>query len=239
MAGATHGLIRVSHAVRALQAGDESAEAATELAHGLAFWAARMRSVPGAADPAGELDVATALAAIPRIPDQRGTVATRFGQFETMPSWSGSMSALRPPADPDDARARLADLVAGATAGYLTHGHASPVLLVHTATAPNAVFHTLPALPRDLWAPSLSAVWAVSAAIISAYAPRAGAPRVGLPVMSPGPDAVADLVGRAAAHGNEHVIKFADTAADAYEHTGDADTLAAALRVGELIESAN
>ncbi|GAA2077668.1 questin oxidase family protein [Actinomadura alba] len=238
VAGATHGLIRVGHAVRALLAGDESAEAATELAHGLAFWAARARAVPGAADPAGELDVAAALAALPRIPDQRGTVAIRFGQFQSMPGWSGSLAALRAPADPDDARARLADLVAGATAGYLTHGHGSPVLLVHTATAPNAVLHTLPALARDLWAPSLSAVWAASAAIISAYAPREPAPREELPVMSPGPDAVPELIERATAHADEHVIKFADTAADAYEHTGDVDTLAAALRVAELIGSA-
>jgi len=27
---------------------------------------------------------------------------------------------------------------------YLAHGHGSPVLLVDTATAPNAVLHTLP-----------------------------------------------------------------------------------------------
>lgn len=36
-------------------------------------------------------------------------------------------------------------------------------------------------------------------------------PRAGLPVMEPGPDAVALLIGRATAHGDEHVIKFADT----------------------------
>jgi len=38
-------------------------------------------------------------------------------------------------------------------------------------------------------------------------------------------------------HGDEHVIKFTDTAAEAYERTGDADALAAALRVGALIAS--
>lgn len=235
VAGATHGVIRVSHAVRALLAGDVSPAATRELAHGLAFWAARMRSVPGAADPAGQLEVAAALDALPRVPDQRGTVATRFGQLDAMPGWSGSLRALRAPADPDQARARLADLVAAATARYLTHGHASPVLLVHTATAPNAVLHTLPALPRELWSSSLAAVWAASAAIIAAYAPPEPAPRAELPVVTPGPDAVADLVDRATAHGDEHVIKFADTAADAYQHTGDPDMLAAAVRVSTLI----
>jgi questin oxidase-like protein len=235
VAGATHGVIRVSHAVRALLAGDESPAAARELGYGLAFWAARVREIPGAAEPAGSLEVAAALDAIPRIPSQRGTVAVRFGQLESLPAWSGSQAALRAPSDPDHARAQLADLVAAATVRYLTHGHASPVLLVHTATAPNAVLHTLPALPRDLWGPSLAAVWTASAAIISAYAPPEGAPRTALPVVEPGPDAVAEIVDRATSHGDEHVIKFADTAAEAYQHTGDPDTLAAAVRISTLI----
>jgi hypothetical protein len=240
VAGATHGVIRVSHAVRALLAGDDDAAAATELAHGLAFWAARSLAVPGAAEAGslgGALDPGAALDALPRIPSQHGPVATRFGQLQTLPSWQGALTALRPGTDPDDVRARLADLVAAATVRYLTHGHASPVLLVHTATAPNAVLHTLPALPRELWAPSLTAVWAAGAAITSAYAPVDGVPRAELPVVSPGPDAVADLLDRASAHGDEHVIKLTDTAADVYEHSGDADALAAAVRAADLLPS--
>lgn len=239
VAGATHGVIRVSHAVRTLLADGDSASTVRELAHGLAFWAARMRAVPGAAAPAGEREVPAALDALPRIPDQRGTVATRFGQLTAVPTWTGSLTALRSPTDPDDARAQLADLVAATTVRYLSYGHASPVLLVHTATAPNAVRHTLPALPRELWAPSLAAVWAACAAIISAYAPRDAAPRTELPVVAPGPEAVADLLDRATSHGDEHVIKFSDTAADVYDHSGDADALAAAVRVATLIGPAN
>lgn len=146
VAGATHGVIRVSHAVRTLLSGDESPAAVTELAHGLAFWAARMRAVPGAVDPAGSMEMLDALDAIPRIPSQQGTVAVRFGQLAELPAWPTSLRALRAPSGPEDARAQLADLVAGASARYLTHGHGSPVLLVHTATAPNAVLHTLPVL---------------------------------------------------------------------------------------------
>ncbi|HEU4947318.1 MAG TPA: questin oxidase family protein [Kribbella sp.] len=231
VAGATHGVIRVSHAVRTLLSGDESPAALTELAHGLAFWAARMRAVPGAVGPAGELEVPAALDAIPRIPSQQGTVAERFGQLAELETWPGSLRALRAPADAEDARAQLADLVAGAVARYLTHGHGSPVLLVHTATAPNAVLHTLPVLPQSLWAPSLSAVWAASAAITAAYAPSQGIPRSELPAAGPA-DALMDF---ALDHGDEHVIKFADTALDAYRHSGNADTLAAVARVGVLI----
>jgi hypothetical protein len=111
--------------------------------------------------------------------------------------WPDSVTALRVPADDDDVPARLAELVDAATLRYLTSAQGSPVLLVHTATAPNAVLHTLPALPREVWQPSFAAVWGASAAIVAMYAP-------------PG-------------------------AAEAYERTGDPDTLAAALRAEQLI----
>jgi hypothetical protein len=215
VAGATHGVIRTSHAVRALMAGDESPAAFTELA--------------------GALDASAALESVPRIPRQDGNLASRFGQLGTLSAFPGSLAALRPATDPEDARARLADLVDAATLKYLTHGHGSPVLLVHTATAPNAVLHTLPVLPTSLWAPSLSAAWAASAAIISTYAPLDGAPRSSLPEAPTDSDPVAEAIDRAASNGDEHVIKFTDTAVEVYERTGDRDALAAAVRVTQLL----
>jgi hypothetical protein len=234
VAGTTHGVIRVGHVVRALLGGAETPRTTAELANGLAFWAARMRAVPPAPEPAGNLNAGAAIDAVPRIPDQAGTVATRLGQLARVTGWPASVGALRPATEPDDVPDRLADLVSAATVRYLRHGHASPVLLVHTATAPNAVLHILPALPRELWSPSLSAIWSTTAAIVSAYAPVEAAPT---PVRSlpTGPEAVDEMVDRAVAHGDEHVIKFVDTAAEAYTRTGDPDTVAAALHIGELI----
>jgi hypothetical protein len=234
-AGTTHGVIRTSHAVRALLGGDETAETRTELAHGLAFWAARAQYVPGVEAPGGSLDARAAFQRLPRIGHQHGTVANRFGQLAELTSWPTSLTALRPPADPDDARERLADLVDAATLGYLGYGHTSPVILVHTATAPNAVLHTLPALPRELWADSLTAAWAACAAITAAYAPGEPPPRAELPTAPEGADPATELVDRSVAHGDEHVIKFTDTAVESYRRTGDPDALAACVRVAELI----
>ncbi len=239
VAGTTHGVIRTGHVVRALLAGAESEPALGELAHALAFWAARAQPPPAAGAPAGERDPAAALAALPRIPDQQGRVADRFGQLAGLAAWPASVASLRPPASGDEVLTRLAGLVDAAALRYLTHGHGQPVLLVHTATAPNAVLHTLPALPRELWGPSLAAIWATTAAIFSAYAPASGAPRSALPVPPGGPDAAAEVLGRAVAHGDEHVIKFTDTAAEVYTRTGQPDALAAALRVGSLIPAGN
>ena len=130
----------------------------------------------------------------------------------------------------------MIDLVNVTTLRYLTHGRASPVLLVHTATAPNAVLHTLPALPRELWAPSLASVWVVTAAITAAYAPSRPVPRADLPVALDSSDAGHDVMERAVAHQDEHVIKFADTAVDVYARTGNSDALAAAIHVSQLID---
>jgi hypothetical protein len=232
LAGTTHGVIRVSHVVRALLAGADEVTASAELAHALAFWAARSRPLPAAPSPGGDRDVASILDTLPRIRDQRGTVATRFAQLPATELWSSSVAALRAVPTPEEARQRLTDLVTAATIRYLTHGHASPVILVHTATAPNAVLHTLPALPRELWAPSLCAVWTATAAIYSAYAPADVMPRDQLPA---GVDDAAEALDRAMAHGDEHVIKFTDTAAEVFTRTGNPEALAAAIHIGNLL----
>jgi hypothetical protein len=108
--------------------------------------------------------------------------------------------------------ALLDDLVETATLHYRTHGHGSPVLLVHTATAPNAVRHTLPVLPESMWPASLAAAWAASAAVT--YSPADPPPEV-----APAANAAA-LPARSAWHGDEHVIKFTDTAVEVFGRTG-------------------
>jgi hypothetical protein len=235
-AGSTHGVIRVGHAVRALRAVDQDRVAATELGYGLAFWAARSRTLPGVTAPAGALPASAALAAVPRLAEQHGFIAHRLDRLAELPGWPAALAAMRPAANSADVPARLADLVQAGVLGYLTHGEASPVLLVHTATAPNAVRHVLPVLPEPLWVPSFAAVWAASAAITAAYAPAGPAP-VETPPPPAGPDSAAETLDRAARHGDEHVIKFADTAVEVFDHTGHPGALAAALHAARLIES--
>jgi hypothetical protein len=236
-AGATHGVIRVGHAVRALLAGDHGPAATTELARGLAFWAARSQRLPHADGPpraGGRLDPAAALRGVPRIPDQAGPIAARLAQLAEMPAWPASISSIRPAATAAQVPAVLQDLVAAATLSYPGYAQASPVLLVHAATAPNAVLHTLPALPVQYWPASLSFAWAASAAIISAYAPQTPAASAHVNAYGAS-DPAAEALAAAAAHGDEHVIKFTDTAAEVYQRTGNPAALAAAARAAGLI----
>ena len=234
--GATHGLIRTGHAVRTVLGGDTTPDAVDEIAHALGYWAARAIFVPGLAAPAGDLDAPAALAALPRLPEQSGVIRDRFARLADLPAWTPSLTTLRAPAAPAEIPAALASLVKAGVRQYATLGYGSPVLLVHVATAPNAMGHLLPALPQPFWPSSFAATWAACAAITVAYAPATRPPRS--PARRPGPAAPtpADLMARAAEHGDEHVIKLTDTALDAYARTADPALLTAATHCAELID---
>ena len=219
-AGATHPVIRVGHAVRALGT-EENEPRRAELAHGLGYWAARHQPVSGIAELAAGPSAAGALDAVPPIAEGVVGFRARLDAVRELPVWAGEVS------DPDVARERLIELVRATTHRYATHGHGQPTMLVHAATAPNAVLRALDALPRELWAPSLHAAWTASAAVTAMYAPKEAidfVPHVRL--------TAEEVMERALEHGDEHVIKLADTALD----VGDERALAAALRAVEISE---
>ncbi|RFU88597.1 questin oxidase family protein [Streptomyces triticagri] len=219
--GSTHPVIRVGHAVRTLLDGEETGPRVDELAHGLGYWAARHYVVGHLTPLTGADGPDAALDAVPAIAVRDGGFPDRLDRVTALPVWAAAVT------DPDEARRRLADLVRAATHRYATHGHGEETMLVHAATAPNAVLRTLPALPRALWAPSLQAAWTASAAVTAMYAPDA-------PVMyePQGTFTAGDVIDQALAHGDEHVIKLTDTALD----VGDERAHAAALRAVELSE---
>ena len=247
-AAATHGVIRVGHAVLALLQDGEDADHLTELAHGLAYWAARWQPVPGAAEqslitertaamePAEAMpSAADALATVPRIADQSGGIGERLARLAALPGWSAALAAPQITASPEALRSWLADLVDAAAIRYLYYGHGEGIMLVHSATAPSAILRALPALDTTLWAPSVAASWAAVAALTAVYAPAAPAAQTELPGLPAGPQAAEETFSRAVEHGDEHVIKFADTAVDVYGRTGSSHALAAAVRATQLI----
>ncbi|WP_405876128.1 questin oxidase family protein [Streptomyces sp. NBC_00005] len=216
--GATHPVIRVGHAVRTLESG-ENAPRRTELAHALGYWAAVHHTVSGVTLLPGAATAAASLDAVPAVRTAENPFPARLTAVRQLPDWSGDVT------NPDTARERLTELVRAATHRYATHGHGDEIMLVHAATAPNAVLRTLGSLPRELWVPSLHAAWTASAAVTAMYAPAEAvdyAPTARL--------TAEEVVERALDHGNEHVIKLTDTALD----IGDEQALAAAQRAIEL-----
>ena len=196
-AGATHGVIRVGHSVRALLAEESELLSSTrplagathtedggaartvavvdgpriaEFAHALAYWAARWKPLNVATPPrAGRVDASTALAGIPSVPEQAISVSHRLSQLSNTVGWSSALGALHAAETPQQAAELLGAVADAAVLDYLVHGHGSPVMLVHASTAPTAVLRTLPALPESLWIPSLDAAWLATAAVTAAY----------------------------------------------------------------------
>ncbi|MFD4024094.1 questin oxidase family protein [Streptomyces sp. NPDC058576] len=220
--GSTHPVIRVGHAVRTLLVSEGTEPRLVELAHGLGYWAARYHPVSKHIAPLPGADsAATALNAVASIAERDGGFAARLGRITSLPAWASAIT------DPREAHHCLVELVRAATHRYATHGHGQETMLVHAATAPNAVLRTLPALPHILWVPSLRAAWTASAAVTAMYAPNTP-----VTYTPPGTFTPEEVFERALAHGDEHVIKLTDTALD----IGDERALAAALRSIELSE---
>ncbi|MGW2278484.1 questin oxidase family protein [Streptomyces sp. NPDC001770] len=217
--GSTHPVIRVGHAVRTLLSAGTTEPRLAELAHGLGYWAARHRPVADLAALPGADGAAAALDTVPPIGVRAGGFPARLDRVRALPVWAAAVT------EPSAAHGRLTELVRAATHRYATHGHGEETMLVHAATAPNAVLRTLPALPEALWLPSLRAAWTASAAVTAMYAPDEP-----VAYTPPGTFAPEEVFERALAHGDEHVIKLTDTALD----VGDERALAAALRSIEL-----
>ncbi|WP_030489797.1 questin oxidase family protein [Micromonospora chokoriensis] len=231
-AGATHGVIRVGHAVRALQEIETPARV-TELGQGLAYWAARWQPLaPAGAGPYRSADPRAALDAVPRVPDQRFGIRHRLAQLADLPRWPEAAGAI-PDAGAGTAAERLATVVRAAAERHGSYGYANPVMLVHAVTAPNAVMRVLPVLPEAMRPASLAAAWAATAAVTAVYAPAK--PR---PLPQPRPDlTIAELASRAVAIGDPHAIKYADAVADVLAAAPDPALLAAAVRsVDELAD---
>ncbi|GAB2619707.1 questin oxidase family protein [Streptomyces capparidis] len=234
-AGATHGVIRTGHAVRVLLRDGESGPRVAELGQALGYWAARWQAVPGAAAPGGTAEPDLALDGVPPVPDQSGGILHRLPQLEGLPGWPEALGGLRPAATPGQARELLAGVADAATVRYLRFGHGEEVMLVHAATAPTAVLRTLPALPEEMWEPSLRAAWAACAAVTAAYTPAEAVSAAEERRLTAAAGDPGELVARAVRHGDAHAIKLADTAVEVFERRGDVRALAAGLRGVELI----
>jgi hypothetical protein len=230
-AGATHGVIRVGHAVRALLEA-ETVPRVDELGQGLAYWAARWQPIvvphhQGDLGPHRSTDPRSALDAVPRVPDQRFGIRSRLAQLADLTGWPEAAGAVPGEGTVPD---RLREIVTAAVLRHGRYGYGNPVMLVHAATAPAAVLRTLPALPADLAGPSLAAAWAATAAVTAAYAPIE--PHTLARSVPGGP---ADVIGRAAEAGDPHAIKFADAAVEMWRSAPDPALLVAADQATELI----
>ncbi|WP_244875644.1 questin oxidase family protein [Winogradskya consettensis] len=118
-AGATHGVIRVGHAVRALLA-EETPARIDELGRGLAYWAARWQPlVPAGRGRFRGRDPRAALDAVPRVPDQRFGIRNRLAQLAALEDWPDAAGSVP---GTGSVEARLRAIVTAAILRYTLTG---------------------------------------------------------------------------------------------------------------------
>lgn len=224
--GATHGVIRLGHALAAVRAA-QTQPRLDEVAHALGYWAARWEpiTIPSGrgSRSAGEL-----VEAMPAIIDQRFGIRYRLRQLGDTAGFGDCVTSVRRPSAPEQVPEALAAVVDETVAAYPRIAHGNATMLVHAATAPNAVLRALPSLPQALWLPSFDAAWTATAAVVAAYRPRELAPAT-RPLTGP-----QESWERAVTHGGEHVVKLADTALTSWERTANPaalEAIAAAIRL--------
>jgi hypothetical protein len=210
----THGLIRTAHAVRSL-AGTAAPSTAqlTECARGLAYWAARHVTLPGAADFRGQHDLATIARNLPRVALSaeivpRGDFARqRVRNLGDHPGYFDALTAGRP----QQAQRLLSEMTTEFAGVYLAHPEINPIPFLHAVTAPAAVRLVLPYLPEDLHLLSVTAVWQIHVALLAAFTGDHGSEDSALAqaCQTTAPP-WGELAARAVDHGDEHVIKFTE-----------------------------
>ncbi len=170
-------MLRTAHAWRAwLRAPSEARR--IELAHGLAYWAARHQGLPGdpGRRPIAGRSPAAVLADVPVVPTQgAGLILDRFAVLEGDAAFINAVESYDPNATPIDAA--LDELLAAVAEAYL----AAPTdrerfVFLHGITSTSAVRTLLPALHPDdrvrLVAHQVAAIAAVQATHGRTDAPR-------------------------------------------------------------------
>ncbi len=207
-AAATHGVIRVGHAVRGL-AECETPPRRRELADALAGWAATCRELP-AGDPSanGGLTPRLAIAEVPLVPPARrrpGNIVAALGALGDFPEFAPVAGLIDTSGAPAALIAELSETFARvclANARDIPTG----IAFIHGVTSEAALGNIVPHVGEATARAALRHAWQTGCALYACYgSSTATADEVDR--SDKDADALAD---RAVAHGDEHVVKFTE-----------------------------
>ena len=213
-AAATHGVIRVGHAVRGI-AERETPQRRRELAEAFASWAATWQQLPSADDASpGKLSPRAAISRVPVVPPERrraGNITAGLGVLEDFPEFAPAVAAI-------DANGPLLPLAAELTEVfarvYLANARSvlTVIVFIHGVTSQAALGNLLPHVSEATARRLARHSWQSGCALYACYgggtalAEEAGAADAG----------VEHLVDRAIASGDEHAIKFTEACLAGY-----------------------
>jgi hypothetical protein len=208
-AAATHGVIRVGHAARALAQAETPARR-RELADALASWASTYQTLPTdlSATPA-KLAPDQAILEVPRVPPEQrrftGTITGSLEGLDAFPPFAGVIALASLDGDP---AARSSDLTETFARVLLANAHdtLSTIVFVHGVTSVAAVRSLLPHLRATTAQTALRYAWQASCALYSAFGQSPAPARAAEPPRESAPA----LIEMAIASRDEHAIKLTE-----------------------------
>lgn len=235
-AAATHGVIRVGHAARALAQGETPARR-RELADAIASWASTYQTLPTdlSAAPA-KLAPGQAILEVPRVPpEQRRFTGTITGSLEALgafPPFAGVIGMARLDGDPAARSSDLSETFARVLLGN-AHDTLSTIVFVHGVTSVAAVRSLLPYLGAETAQAALRYAWQASCALYAAFGQRPAPARA----VEPPRETASDLVEMAIASRDEHAIKLTEACLREHALRPAAEFLAAARQALDFLEA--
>jgi hypothetical protein len=207
-AAATHGVIRVGHAVRSLAVA-ETAWRRRELGDALASWAATYRELPSSDRlPDRPMTPREAIARVPVIaPHERrslGNITASLAMLDDFPEFAPAIGLLDVGGDSETLLAELTEIFARI---YLANAHdgLTTIVFIHGVTSLGAFGGIIPNVGETTARSALHYAWQSGCALYACFGTRPMAENV-----EPCEQNAATLIDRALANGDEHVIKFTE-----------------------------
>lgn len=207
-AAATHGVIRLGHGVRGLAA-DKTPQRFRELADALAAWATAYRELPTADFPASRaLAPRRAIATVPLLPaGQRlaGNIETSLRALTEFPEFAPTIGILDTSGEIGRLVAELSEVFARI---YLANACSIPtaIAFIHGVTSHAALGNIAPHIADATARIALRFAWQTGCGLYACY----GGARTMAEGVEPLQIAEDELIDRAIANGDEHVIKFTE-----------------------------
>lgn len=232
---ATHGVIRVGHAVRSLDEA-ESAVRLRELAGALASWAANFQTLPAGQGSLGGMRASEAVVRVPVVPPEKrrftGTIVSSLAALDDFPAFAEVIDLLDVRREPAAVVSEMTETFARV---YLANAHdlLTTIVFVHGVTSAAALRSILPHLSEKTAREALRYQWQSGCALYAAFGEKPFPPG---DIEAPA-ESRETLIDMAIASGDEHAIKFTEACLREYDLNPSPAYLAAARHASGTLQA--
>jgi questin oxidase-like protein len=233
-ASATHGVIRVGHAVRSLTEAESPARI-RELAEGLGYWAAWHQTLPTAATTnGGAARPRAAIARVPVVPPEQrhfaGTIVSSLAALNEFPAFAPVIDMIDTTPSPGEL---IGELTETFTRVYLANAHdtLTTIVFVHGVTSVAALRSLVPIVSDAVARDAIRYAWQVGCALYAAFGTQPAADGA----INPPRESQETLIDMAVRNGDEHAIKFTEACLREYAVNPSPAYLAAARHVVDML----